>query len=254
MDERLSDVDEPRGIKAEILVVLLVTFGLSGARSALSLLESALQTTPLAQQSVALNASRSSMSLIDLAWQILSFTQLFAWAGLGLYLLWRSGRLPAAIGLGRFSPRHDIPPSLALAALIGIPGLGLYFVAHAAGINLTVVPTSLHDHWWRIPVLIIYAIANAAAEEVLVVGYLLTRLRDLGWSKGKALTGSAVLRGSYHLYQGIGGGVGNLVMGLVFGRYWQSRQRLWPLICAHASIDIIAFVGYAVLHGHFSWL
>ncbi|KZM68243.1 hypothetical protein AWN90_10035 [Nocardia terpenica] len=47
---------------------------------------------------------------------------------------------------------------------------------------------------------------GAVAEEVLVVAFLITRLRSLGWTENRSLLASAVLRGSYHLYQGLGGG------------------------------------------------
>ena len=97
--------------------------------------------------------------------------------------------------------------------------------------------------------LIISAVANAWAEEVLVVGYLLHGLRCLGVGENRALAISAALRGSYHLYQGFGGGLGNLLMGLVFGRYWQRTGRLWPLVGAHALLDVVAFVGSALLAG-----
>ncbi|WP_156509800.1 CPBP family intramembrane glutamic endopeptidase, partial [Rhodococcoides corynebacterioides] len=96
--------------------------------------------------------------------------------------------------------------------------------------------------------------ANSVAEEVLVVAWLLSRLRALGWSDNRSLVASALLRGSYHLYQGFGAGLGNVVMGLIFGRYYQRTTRLWPLVVAHALIDIVAFVGYSALRGHLSWL
>jgi membrane protease YdiL (CAAX protease family) len=89
---------------------------------------------------------------------------------------------------------------------------------------------------------------------VLVVGYLLTRLRQLGMGENRALLVSAVVRGSYHLYQGFGGFVGNVVMGLVYGRVWQRTNRLWPLVLGHFLIDFVAFVGYAALSGLVSWL
>ncbi|WP_068273233.1 CPBP family intramembrane glutamic endopeptidase [Aldersonia kunmingensis] len=238
----------------EIGIVLVVTFGLSGLGSMLSLIEDALQTGALSDQTVALNQSRSTYSLIDLLFQLLSIARLAGWAALGLYLLWRSGIGPAAIGLARRQLRRDIVPGLVLAAVIGVPGLLFYLIAHALGLNLTVQPSALNDHWWRVPVLILAAVANAAAEEIIVVGYLITRLRRLTWSENASLAASAVLRGSYHLYQGIGGGLGNLLMGLVFGRYWQVTNRLWPLIIAHALIDIVAFVGYALLRDHVGWL
>ncbi|MGW0181431.1 CPBP family intramembrane glutamic endopeptidase [Nocardia sp. NPDC003345] len=257
MDERSAVGDrtrEQREIRLEILVVLGVTFGLSGLNAALSLLESALAPGGVGDRTVALNSSRSAQSLLDLLFQLVGVLRLAAWAGLGLYLLWRSGLAPRAIGLARVRFRPDVLHGMALAAVIGLPGLGLYLVAQAVGINVTLVPDALNDHWWRLPALVLSACANSAAEEIVVVAYLLTRLRALGWSDNSALAASALLRGSYHLYQGLGGGVGNIVMGLVFGRYWQRTGRLWPLVIAHALIDIVAYLGYGLLHGRVSWL
>jgi membrane protease YdiL (CAAX protease family) len=119
---------------------------------------------------------------------------------------------------------------------------------------VTIQPSTLTDTWWRLPVLIASAAANSWAEEVVMVGYLLTRLRQLGWSENRSLLVQAVLRGSYHLYQGLGGFFGNIVMGLVFGRVWQRTNRLWMLVGAHALIDVVAFLGYALLAGNVSWL
>ncbi|WP_405134059.1 CPBP family intramembrane glutamic endopeptidase [Nocardia sp. NBC_01388] len=249
----VNSEQERRAIRLEIAVVLVITFGLSGASAALSLLESALSPGGVGGQTVALNPSRAAQSTIDLLFQLLSVARLLGWAALGLYLLWRSGIGPKLIGLARLHRRPDVLPGLVLAAVIGIPGLCLYLVAHALGMSVTIVPGSL-DHWWRLPVLVLSAWANSAAEEVLVVAYLITRLRALGWSEDRSLLASALLRGSYHLYQGIGGGIGNLVMGLIFGRYWQRTNRLWPLLLAHALIDTIAYLGYSLLRGHVSWL
>src|SRR5690606_38212958 len=116
------------------------------------------------------------------------------------------------------------------------------------------VPSALDEHWWRLAALILSACANSAAEEIIVVAYLITRLRALGWSDNRSLLASALLRGSYHLYQGLGGGLGNIVMGLIFGRYWQRTGQLWPLVIAHALIDAVAYIGYTVLRGRVGWL
>lgn len=248
------DARERRALWFEITIVLLVTFGLNGVYSALSLLESALQPGGLAGQAVALNPSRSAQSYIDLARQLLGVVKLAAWAALGMYLLWRSGLGPRRIGLGGGQLRSGVLPGIGLAALIGLPGLALYLAAVGLGLNLTVMASTIDDHWWRMPVLVLWAIANSAAEEILVVAYLISRLRRLGWSENSSLLASALLRGSYHLYQGLGGGLGNVVMGLVFGRYWQRTGKLWPLVVAHALIDTVAFIGYAVLRDHVSWL
>jgi membrane protease YdiL (CAAX protease family) len=250
----ITDPAERRLVGTEILVVLTVTLGLSALRSALSLLNALLQTTPLNEQQVALNAPRAEASLVDLAFQLTGALQLAAWGALAAYLLLRAGFPLRAVGLDGTRPGRDAVGAMGLAALIGIPGLGLYLVAHALGVSVTIAPTTLSDTWWRMPVLILSAAGNAWAEEVIMIGWLLTRLRQLGWSENRSLVAAAVLRGSYHLYQGLGGFVGNLVMGCVFGRVWQRQARLWCLVGAHTLIDVVAFVGYGLLRGTVSWL
>src|SRR6478609_8610792 len=247
--------DTPRSIRFEIVLVFLVTLRMSGLRSLIDLIDALLAPIPLASQTVAIVVPQAKASTLDLIKQLLSITTGLAWGALGLYLLWRAGvNIRERLGLDLRRPAKDLFAGLILAAVIGIPGLGFYLLAHAAGMNLTVAPTVLNDVWWRVPVLVLAAIANGFLEEVLVVGYLLTRLEQLRVNRWAGLAISAVLRGSYHLYQGFGGFLGNAVMGLVFGAYWQRTRRLWPLVIAHSLIDIVAFVGYGLLKAHVSWL
>lgn len=248
------DEPERRLIRTELIVVLGITLALSATRSALSLVGSLLRPERLPDQKVALNAPQALNQYVDLALQLTSAAQLAGWGALGAYLIVRAGLRLRDIGLDRTRPGRDAALAAGLAALIGIPGLGLYLVAHAAGANLTVLPSTLTDTWWRLPVLIVSAAGNAFAEEVLLTGYLLTRIRQLGRGPTYALAASALLRGCYHLYQGFGGFVGNLVMGAVFGRVWQRTGRLWALFGAHLLLDVVAFVGFALLAGKVSWL
>jgi uncharacterized protein len=241
-----------RVLRTEVLVVLAATFGLSAYTAVVRLAEAVI--LGLSGQRVALNRRQSPIDLIDLLLNLAFVFQLIAWGALGLYLLWRGGIGPARIGLGRFRWRPDLLGGLGLAALIGLPGLGLYVAGRALGIGVEVVPSALTDTWWRIPVLLCVAFANGWAEEIIVVGFLLTRLRQLDVSPGKALLLSSLLRGVYHLYQGFGAGLGNFAMGLVFGYAWRRSGRLWPLIIAHGLIDAVAFVGYALLADHLGWL
>ncbi len=250
----VEDPAERRAIKLELLIVFGITLGLSGVRSLLSLVDSLLQPVPLAQQQTQLNVPQAAASLIDLLKQLLSAAQLVGWGALGLYLLWRAGIKINRLGLDRRSAGYDTLLTLGLAALIGIPGLALYFISYHLGFSLAVQPSTLGDTWWRPITLTLSAFGNAFAEEVLVIGYLLTRLRQLGVRENNAVFGAAVLRGSYHLYQGFGGFVGNFIMGLVFGRLWQKTNRLWPLVAAHTLFDFVSFVGYSLLKGHVSWL
>jgi membrane protease YdiL (CAAX protease family) len=241
-----------RGLRLEIAVILAVTFGLSAYTALLTLTEAVI--LGLAGRRVALNPRRSPIDLIDLGLNLAGVFQLLAWGALGLYLLWRSGFGPSQIGLGRLRWRSDVLGGVGLAALIGLPGLGLYVAARALGLSVSVVPSDLNDTWWRIPVLLGVAFANGWAEEVVVVAFLITRLRQLNVNPVAAVLASSLLRGVYHLYQGYGAGLGNIAMGLVFGYVWLRTGRLWPLIIAHGLIDAVAFVGYALAADHLSWL
>ncbi|CDQ43610.1 MULTISPECIES: CPBP family intramembrane glutamic endopeptidase [Mycolicibacterium] len=242
----------PRTIRLEIGVVLAVTFGLSAYIASLRLIEAAL--LGLGGQTVTLNERRSPFDLIDLGLNIASLTQLMAWGALALYLLWRSGSGPASIGLGKFRIRPDLTGGLGLAALIGLPGLALYIGARLLGLSAAVEPAEINDTWWRIPLLLAIAFANGWAEEIVVVAFLITRLRQLRITPAVALVISALLRGTYHLYQGYSAGLGNIVMGLVFGYVWLRTGRLWPLIVAHGLIDAVAFVGYSLAADELDWL
>ncbi|OYN77263.1 CPBP family intramembrane glutamic endopeptidase [Mycolicibacterium sphagni] len=248
-DEFLST--DRRGLRIEVGVMLAVTFGVSAVIAMLQLFDAVL--SGLAGHRVRLNPNLSRYDLINLGLNLTSVAQLAAWGALGLYLLWRSGITPARLGLGRVRWR-DVLGGLGLAALIGIPGLLLYLAGRWLGMNADVEPAALHDTWWRIPVLILSAFANGFAEEVVVVGFLITRLKQLGLSQNRAILASSVLRGMYHLYQGFGAGLGNLAMGVVFGYAWCRTGRLWPLVIAHGVIDTVAFVGYVALAGHLGWL
>jgi uncharacterized protein len=241
-----------RALRIEIAVVLAVTFALSAYTALLNLIEAVL--LGLAGQIVALNPRRSQFDLIDLGLNLAGVFQLLAWGALGVYLLWRSGFGPGQIGLGRPLWRSDLLGGLGLAALIGLPGLALYQVARILGMNADVEPAELYDTWWRIPVLLAAAFANGWAEEVIVVAFLLTRLRQLRVNPVAALLASSLLRGAYHLYQGFSAGLGNVAMGLVFAYVWRRTGRLWPLIIAHGIIDTVAYVGYALAAGHLGWL
>lgn len=240
-----------RALKIEIVIVLAVTFGLSAVTACLQLIDFVVRG--LAEQRVTLNPRRAYVDLIDLGLNLAVAAQLIAWGALALYLLWRGGVTRFSIGLGRPGGR-DLLGGLALAALIGLPGLGLYLMGRSLGLGVAVVPSELTDTWWRIPVLVLAAFANGFAEEIVVVGYLVTRLEQLNVRPAVAVLASSALRGAYHLYQGFAAGLGNLVMGLVFGAAWRRTRRLWPLILAHGIIDTVAFVGYALLAGRLGWL
>lgn len=244
-----------RWLVHEIWLVFALSLGAAGVRAAIELAADIATGRSLTSQVALLNGSRApGRPWLDLFLQLDALIVGVMPVLLVVHFLTRSGERVGDLGVGRDRPGPDVLRGAVIAAVIGGAGLGLYLGSRAIGLNLTVVPESLPHVWWRIPVLILSALQNATLEEVLVAGYLLHRLRQLGWADNKALLTSAALRGSYHLYQGLGGFAGNFVMGLIFGRLYQRWGRVMPLLIAHFLIDAVAFVGYAELAGHVSWI
>ncbi|MFE9408865.1 CPBP family intramembrane glutamic endopeptidase [Streptomyces sp. NPDC006704] len=246
----------PKILRSETVLVLALSLGASGVSALISFVGSLTRPGGLAHQAAHLNTSYApGRPWLDLAWQLFGIATALVPVALVAHLLVRerAGGL-RALGLDRTRPWPDLGRGVLIAAGIGSAGLAFYLVARAAGGNLTVVPESLPGVWWKYPVLILSAFQNSVLEEVIVVGYLLRRLGQLGWSPSAALAASAVLRGSYHLYQGVGGFLGNMVMGVVFVLLYRRWRRVGPLVVAHALLDIGAFVGYALLAGKVSWL
>lgn len=251
-DERPSR----RILRDETLLVLGLSLGASGVSALISFIGSVTRPGGLKDQAATLNASAApGRPWLDLAWQLFGIASALVPVALVAHLLVREGQSGLrTLGFDRTRPWPDLGRGAAIAAVIGSTGIAFYLLARGLGFNLTVVPEALPDVWWKYPVLIMSALQNAILEEVIVVGYLLRRLGQLGWSPGNALTASAVLRGSYHLYQGVGGFIGNMVMGVVFVHLYRRWGRVGPLVVAHSLLDIGAFVGYALLAGKVSWL
>ncbi|WP_326814098.1 CPBP family intramembrane glutamic endopeptidase [Streptomyces sp. NBC_01763] len=244
-----------RILRSETVLVLALSLGASGVSALISFVGSLTKPGALKEQAATLNSSYApGRPWLDLAWQLFGIATALVPVALVAHLLIREGASLRVIGFDRTRPRSDLGRSVLIAAAIGSAGLAFYLLARAAGFNLTVVPESLPGVWWKYPVLILSALQNSVVEEVIVVGYLLRRLGQLGWTPMAALVASSVLRGSYHLYQGIGGFVGNMVMGVVFVLLYRRWGRVGPLVVAHALLDIGAFVGYALLAGKVGWL
>ena len=244
-----------RLIRWEIVAVFAVSLGGSGLYALVSLIGSLTASKSLSKQSAVLNGSLApGRPTLDLFLHLTSIALTLAPVLLVFYLLARSGEGPSSMGLDTREPRRDLLRGAVLAAVIGGSGLGLYLAAYKLGFALNVVAEDLPAVWWRIPVLVLAAAQNGILEEVLVVGYLLRRLDQLGVRPSRAIAISAVLRGSYHLYQGFGGFIGNAVMGVIFGYLYKRWGRVTPMIIAHTLIDAGAFIGYATLHGHVAWL
>lgn len=248
-----------RHLGLETVAVLVICLGQSAVYSVLSLANKLTLGPALNQQTTSMNNSATpDRPWLDFSYKLADYLFLAAPVIIALYLLCtiaKPGRdVWQTIGLNRRRIGSDIGIGVAATAAVGIPGLGFYILSRYIGINTQVAAGNLTENWWTIPMYVLAAFSNGLLEEVIMIAYLLTRWRQCGWHPAAAIVVSALIRGSYHLYQGFGGFIGNLVMGLAFGWYWQRTKRLWPLIVAHSLLDIFGFVGYALLKGLIPWI
>jgi len=263
--------------------VLGLSFGQAAIYALLRLIRRLGETAALRDQTAAINTSVTDVGWLDVTYQLVGAAFALVPVGLALYLLavrpalahssaaWGSGsdlaapvdlkRPPAAnlaspprtvrlgtlLGLDLSQPLKDFGLGAALAAAIGLPGIGFYFLGRQMGLTVQVTTNNLGEHWWTLPVLVVAAFAAGASEEVVVVGYLVRRLEALAWAPWAIFLSSAVLRGTYHLYQGVGPFFGNLAMGLVFVWVFRRWGRVMPLLLAHWLMDIVAFIGPSLI-------
>lgn len=243
-----ADPGSPRRIGAEVAIVLGLSLGMSALYAIVTFSRRLADERGLSEQTATINRPLADQELFDLAYQLLGILSGLVPVALVFFLVWshQKPRL-GAIGLDPSQPWRDVAWGVGLAALIGVPGLGVYVLGVSAGVTVQIVPTSLSDYWWTIPVLLLAAVKAGVLEETIAVGYLSHRLAQLGWAPWLIVASQALLRGLYHLYQGIGPFFGNVAMGAIFGLWFLKTKRLAPLIVAHALIDAVAFVGYPLV-------
>jgi len=223
-----------RTLAEEVVVVLMLSLLASAVFAILSLLEAPLEGTIVA------SANQSTQLARQLAGFVFGLAPVF----LVVHLVRRSGEGLAGIGFAADRPGPDLAKGLGLFAVVGLAGLGIYLGAVELGVNRFVIPAPPLGHWWTVPVLALTALEAALVEEVIVLGYLATRLRQLSWSPVATVAGSSALRASYHLYQGWGGFLGNLAMGVLFATLFLRWRRTWPFVIAHFLLDVAAGLGY----------
>jgi membrane protease YdiL (CAAX protease family) len=180
---------------------------------------------------------------------ILAYLPVASTVPLALLLLSRTGQGPKVLGMGLPSFTQDVIPGLGIGALallcefvLLIPFAQL--LAEHPGLITKVTEGSVPKYY------VIYGLilsaTTALAEEVMVNGYLLTRLHQLGWSDKKSLALSLTLRTSYHIYYGFG-----FLLTVPFGyfntRSFQKHHRLNRPIVAHFLFDAI-LITISILH------
>lgn len=244
--------DVRRRLGVEITVVMLLSLGQSAIYAVLSIWDKLTLEVVLNKQVTTMNTSRTpDRPWLDFAYQLAGTLFPLMPAVLALYLLWvysppASGPCKS-MGFDLRKPGRDLAQGFGIFALIGAAGLAFYLFAVQIGINTQVSPANLAANWWTVPILIGRAVMNGILEEVVMIGYLFTRWAQRGGRMWVILVISALIRGGYHLYQGFGGFVGNLVMGLAFGWLYLKLKRVMPLVIVHVLLDLVAFLGAGLL-------
>lgn len=260
-----------RVVRWEIAIVLGLSLGRSAVYAIVQLIDKATRA-PLGEQTTVLNPALSLRWGFDLTYQLLDIGFALVPVLLVLHLTWLRGRNPfRAFGLDLRRPCRDLAWGLALFVGIGLGTLAVYAAGRAAGVTTAIVTAALDDTWYQVPVLLLSAARHALVEEVIVGVWLVDRL---GWlqrlctarragAPAPAVEGPglvlptrvwtvvlalAVLRGAYHLYQGVGPGIGNALMGVVFTLVLLRTRRVMPLVVAHFLLDAAGFVAYPLLH------
>lgn len=235
-----------------IALVLGVSLGSSAVYAVLNLAET-MSRGSLSDAEATLNRVLSPVPAIDLLRQLASIGFALVPVALALYLM--AGSLPRiknvlrSIGVDGRHPLRDAVWGMCLFLVMGLGTLGLYQVGRALGLTAAINTSALNEHWWTVPVLILSAIRHSLVEEIIVVAFLCDRLRRIGWSWVTIALVTSVFRASYHLYQGFGPALGNVVMGLVFVWVYRRCGRLAPLLIAHALLDITGFLLPQLLAG-----
>ncbi len=236
--------------------MLGLSLGASGVYSVVRIIANLTAEGGVAGATARLNTSRSPRPNVDLTLQLLDIA--FALVPVVLVVFLLAGgtagteRLRTTcrrIGLSFARPLPDLVLGFLLALVIGVPGLGLFVLGRSLGLNAQLEASGLASFWWTVPVLVLSALRSGLVEEVIVVAYLLDRLQRLRWSVPVVIGVSALVRGSYHLYQGWGPFFGNAIMGVIFSLVYLRTRRVMPLVVAHTLIDVVAFVGYQYLAG-----
>jgi len=98
-------------------------------------------------------------------------------------------------------------------------------------------------HTIPLAVSISVGIVNPVFEEFFVVGYAINALEKR--SAWFAVNASVAIRLLYHLYQGVLGVLSMIPIGLIFAGWYVRSRKLWPLIVAHAIMDLTALLFYS---------
>ena len=159
-----------------------------------------------------------------------------AGAALVFYLLTQSGEGVGAIGLGGRRVRMDLALVMVvwLAAQVIPQGVGAELVRTW---GLTTFQRSSPQPLSFVIVGIVAALVAGMVEEIVVLGYVVRRLEQRGWSVRTIVVVAVIIRVSYHLYYGAGV-VPIVLWATASVLLYLKIRRLLPFIICHIAWDV----------------
>ena len=165
------------------------------------------------------------------------------------YVLWGQGRSWTNIGWNL--KWTDVPLSVGLvfgaifATYVTVMPLQVFYRAYSGHY---LAPKSMHGLLgFGISALsFAFVCLNPFFEELIVRGYLMTEILDLGGKGVLAILISVAVQMSYHLYQGFLNCISLATIFTVFSIYFWRSRRIAPLVLAHLCIDVYALMRASV--------
>ena len=167
-----------------------------------------------------------------------------------LYVISRSGRPWGEFGFRPF--RVLVDPLIAVGAVAAAYAAyyGLWYATALAAPRFLAAAVQAQPAFrfatpaggvqWGL--LVVMAIVNGFAEELVMRGFLIRQLERLLRSAWVAIVLTAAVFAAYHAYQGIAGVINGVAMSAVFGILFVVTRRLWPLAVAHTMMDLLGYV------------
>jgi membrane protease YdiL (CAAX protease family) len=217
----------PRALKLELGLVMVLAF----APSLLSLLLGALAGGGGGSGTTQVGMAEATASML--------LTMFLTWSPLLVlaYLLMRNRESSATLGLGRIRG-SDLGLAIPLWIVSYVVVLILGYAFQSLGSNdVQFLPLGL-PLWYLLVQSVVIAVGAGVTEEIMVRGYAMTRLQQLGAPPAVIVLVPTALWSLLHIYQGPAAVAVIFGLGLVWALWFQRTRRLWPLIIAHALFDL----------------
>jgi membrane protease YdiL (CAAX protease family) len=219
----------PRRRLLALGLVLFVSFGHFIASSVYYSMGGTVPTNPRQQAARLLAALIAEAGSLALLWYVLS-GQGRTWKNIGWNLEWmdllRAGGLVLGSVVGGYVMWY-------LVQVAYYSYFGHYLTPNSTGGLL----------WFGISGLsVAFVCLNPFFEELIVRGYLMSEILDLGGKGVWAILISIAVQMSYHLYQGFANGIMLTAGFAVLSIYFWRTRRIAPVVLAHLFMDAYAMV------------